>query len=132
MEARERALFSVSVSRGQALFPLLIYFLAAALGLCCCEQRAVTLVGRGAGFALWWLLLLLWRTGLTVPQHVESPGSGIELASCIGRQILSRWTTREVQQALFLQISSDSEVSRSADWAASRYLTSGLFYYLLF
>lgn len=46
---------------------------------------------------------LLWRTGLVAPWHVGSswPRDGT-CVLCIGRRILTYWTTREVQQSLTL------------------------------
>ena len=60
------------------------------------------------GLSLWWLLLLwgtgctvlrlqqLWCTALVTSRHAESSWTRDQThVSCIGRQILNHWTTRE-------------------------------------
>ena len=43
----------------------------------------------------------LWCTGLATPQHVESSWTWARTCvHCTGRQILNRWTTREVSSFL--------------------------------
>ena len=71
---------------------------------------------RWAGFSLWWLLLLwtgsralrlqwLWYSGLLAPWHVGCSWTWDQIhVPCIGRQILNRWTTREVLKESDLNI----------------------------
>ena len=100
-----------------------IYLFLAALGLCCFVWGLSLVAARGLcsslqclGFSLRWLLSLrstgsrhagvssgstwaqqLWPTGLAAPHHVESSRTRDWIhVSCIGRQILIHWATREV------------------------------------
>ena len=58
------------------------------------------------GFSLWWLLFCraqtLGHTGSVALQHVaSSQARDWTFVSCIGRQILNHWTTREPQLSNF-------------------------------
>ena len=66
-----------------------------------------------SGLLLWWLLLLwssgsrpLWCLGLTVPWHEGSSRTrDWTSVSCIARQILNHWTTREASECRILRSS---------------------------
>ena len=58
-----------------------------------------TLQLRCAGFSLWWLLS--WPTGLVTLRHVgPSQTRGQTCVSCIGRQVLYHWGTKEAHKLL--------------------------------
>ena len=77
-----------------------------------------TLQLQSTGSSLWWLLLLwtgsrahrlsscgsqyLWHTGLAALRHLGSSWTRDRThVSCIGRQILYHWTTREAPSSIF-------------------------------
>ena len=83
-------------------FYLLVSFFLAALGLCCCARVTLllwcnrllivvaSLVVERAG-------LIVVDMGLVTPRHVESSQTRDQThVLCIGRQILTYWTTKEV------------------------------------
>ena len=86
----------------------MIHLTLALLGLRCYARTFSSCGEWGSpllcsGFSWWWLLLLLrpqWLrcTGLVAPWYVESFQTTYQsLVSCVGRQILNPWSTREVQ-----------------------------------
>ena len=73
-------------------------------GLSSCSKQGLLFVGV-QGFSLWWLLLLRStgsRAVSVAPQHMESSWTrDWACVSCIDRQILNHWITRNILMVLF-------------------------------
>ena len=87
---------------------LKIYSFLAALGLCFGERglffvavcRLLILLLQSTGSRGW--IQKLWQTGLVAPRQVGSSWTRDQTrVPCIGRQILTYWTTREIPHLAF-------------------------------
>ena len=85
----------------------LIDLILTVLGLYCCTQAFSTCGKRRlliavASLAVKCGLQYSWHMGLAAVRHMESSLTrGQVHVPCIGRQVLSHWTTREVQTLVF-------------------------------
>ena len=106
------------------IFFFQFYLFLAVLGLCCCKSFSPVVVSGGyfscsaqashfrasrpAGFSScspWTLEQQLWCMGLVALQHVtSSPPRDWTRVSCLGRQILYHWATREAPNLSFWQV----------------------------